>query len=294
MQYVTLPNGVKMPQLGYGVFQVSPEECERCVLDALKVGYRLIDTAQSYGNEEGVGAAIKKSGIPREELFITTKMWLEWYGYEKTFEAVQESMRKLQTDYLDLVLLHMPYADIYGTWRALEELYDQGKIRAIGISNFYADRMVDLATYARIKPMVNQLEMHPLNQQKEIRKWMDKYNIQIEAWAPIGQGKGNLITNPILNEIGQKYGKSSAQVMLRWHMQNGVIAIPKSSHIERMEENLNIFDFELSGEDMEKIAAMDTATTSFFMHDEPEAVEMFFRLIDEKKKQRAERENKTS
>lgn len=294
MQYVTLSNGVKMPQLGYGVFQVSPEECERCVLDALKVGYRLIDTAQSYGNEDGVGNAIVKSGIPREELFITTKIWLEWYGYEKTLGAVQESMRKLKTDYLDLVLLHMPYADIYGTWRALEELYDQGKIRAIGISNFYADRMVDLATYARIKPMVNQLEMHPLNQRKDIRKWMDKYNILLEAWAPIGQGKGNLITNPILNEIGQKYGKSSAQVMLRWHMQNGVVAIPKSSHIERMEENLNIFDFELSDKDMEAIDAMDTATTSFFMHDEPEAVEMLFRLIDEKKKQREQRENKTN
>lgn len=266
MEYVELNNGVKMPQLGYGVYQVTKDECERCVLDALSVGYRSIDTAQSYFNEEEVGSAIEKSGIDRKELFLTSKVWIEHFGYEECKKSVLESMEKLRTDYLDLMLLHQPFGDTYGAWRALEELYEAGKLRAIGISNHYVDRMVEFANFARIKPMVNQMEVHPLNQQTELKKWMDKYEIRLEAWAPFGEGRNGLFENEVLKKIGEKYGKTTAQVMLRWHIQRGVIVIPKSVHRERMIENFNIFDFTLSEDDMKQIAQLDTATSAFFSH----------------------------
>lgn len=283
MEYITLSNGVKMPILGYGVYQVTKEECERCVLDALKTGYRSIDTAQSYFNEEEVGSAIQKSGVAREDIFLTTKVWIEHYGYKEAKESVLESMRKLRTDYLDLCLLHQPFSDYYGAWRALEELYEAGKIRAIGISNFYPDRMVDIASFARIRPMVNQVEVHPFNQQKIAKEYMDKYGVQIEAWAPFGEGRGSLFENGTLREIGAKYGKTAAQVMLRWHIQRGVVVIPKSTHIERMEENRNVFDFSLSDEDMQTIAAMDKGESSFFSHYDPAMVEWFVKMVEERK-----------
>lgn len=285
MEYVTLSNGVKMPILGYGVYQVTKEECERCVLDALKVGYRHIDTAQSYFNEEEVGAAIMKSGVPREDIFLTTKVWIEHYGYEKAKASVSESLRKLKTDYLDLVLLHQPFSDAYGAWRALEELYDAGKIRAIGISNFYADRMVDFASFNRIKPMVNQMETHIFNQQKGLKEWADKYDIRLEAWAPFGEGRGGIFDNPVISQIGEKYGKTAAQIMLRWNIQRGVVVIPKSTHIERMEENFNVFDFTLSDADMNAISALDKNESSFFSHRDPSMVEWFVRMVEERKKQ---------
>ena len=285
MEYKVLSNGVKMPQLGYGVYQVTKEECERCVLDALRVGYRLIDTAQSYFNEEEVGSAIKKSGVPREEIFLTTKVWIENYGYDECKASIEESMRKLQTDYLDLLLLHQPFADYYGAWRALEEYYEAGKIRAIGISNFYPDRMIDIATFARIKPMINQVEIHPYHQQEESKKWHDKYGIQLEAWAPFGEGRGDMFTDPMLSEIGAKYGKTVAQVILRWHLQRGIVIIPKSVHYERMVENFNVFDFELSADDMEKIATLDKEQSAFFSHYDPNMVEWFGKMVEERKKQ---------
>ncbi len=285
MDYITLNNGVKMPQLGYGVYQVTKEECERCVLDALQVGYRSIDTAQSYFNEEEVGSALQKSGIPRKEIFLTTKVWIEHYGYEQAKASVMESMNKLQTDYLDLCLLHQPFSDYYGAWRALEELYREGKIRAIGVSNFYPDRLVDLASFADISPMVNQVETHPFNQQKTAKEYMDKYGVQIEAWAPFGEGRGGLFENEILKTIGAKYGKTSAQVMLRWHLQRGVIVIPKSVHIERMKENLDVFDFTLSDEDMKMISDMDKGESSFFSHYDPAMVEWFVKMVEERKAQ---------
>ncbi|MFR2233889.1 MAG: aldo/keto reductase [Lachnospiraceae bacterium] len=284
MQYVTLSNGVKMPILGYGVYQVTKDECERCVLDALKVGYRAIDTAQSYFNEEEVGSAIVKSGIPREEIFLTTKVWLEHYGYEEAKKSVKESMRKLKTDYIDLVLLHQPFSDAYGAYRALEELYEAGKIRAIGISNFYVDRMVDFASFNRIKPMVNQVETHIYNQQKELKEWADKYGIQLEAWAPFGEGRGGTFDNPAIVKLAEKYGKTPAQVMLRWHIQRGIVVIPKSTHIDRMEENFNVFDFTLSDEDMDAIAGLDKAQSSFFSHQDPKMVEWFVNIVEERKK----------
>lgn len=285
MEYVTLSNGVKMPILGYGVYQVTKEECERCVLDALKVGYRHIDTAQSYFNEEEVGAAIMKSGVPREDIFLTTKVWIEHYGYEKAKASVSESLRKLKTNYLDLVLLHQPFSDAYGAWRALEELYDAGKIRAIGISNFYADRMVDFASFNRIKPMVNQMETHIFNQQKGLKEWADKYDIRLEAWAPFGEGRGGIFDNPVISQIGEKYGKTAAQIMLRWNIQRGVVVIPKSTHIERMEENFDVFDFTLSDADMNAISALDKNESSFFSHRDPSMVEWFVRMVEERKKQ---------
>ena len=284
MEYVTLSNEVKMPILGYGVYQISKEECERCVLDALKVGYRHIDTAQAYFNEEEVGSAMKRSGVPREDIFLTTKVWIEHYGYENAKASVLESMQKLQTEYLDLVLLHQPFSDTYGAWRALEELYDEGRIRAIGISNFYTDRMIDFASFNRIKPMVNQMETHVFDQQKELKMWTDKYDIRLEAWAPFGEGRGDLFENEILKKIGAKYGKTAAQVMLRWNIQRGVIVIPKSTHIERMEENFNIFDFSLSDEDMNVIAGMDKNESSFFSHSDPKMVEWFVNMVDERRK----------
>ncbi len=284
MNSVTLYNGVSMPQLGYGVYQIPKSECERCVLDALDVGYRLIDTAQSYFNEEEVGSAIAKSGIAREDIFLTTKVWLEHYGYDAARASVLESMRKLQTDYLDLCLLHQPFNDVYGAYRALEDLYDEGKLRAIGVANFYPDRMVDIASFARIKPMVNQVECHPHDQQTNAKLWHEKYAIQTEAWAPLAEGRGNMFELPELKAIGEQYGKSTAQVILRWHMQRGVVAIPKTTHRERMEENFNIFDFELSKNDMSSIAALDKGESSFFSHTEPGMVEWFVKMVEERKK----------
>ena len=284
MEYVTLANGVRMPQLGYGVYQVTKEECERCVADALEVGYRHIDTAQSYFNEEEVGNAIRKSGISREELFVTTKVWIEHYGYEACRESVLESLRKLQLDYLDLVLLHQPFADYYGAWRALEDLYAEGKLRAIGVSNFYPDRLVDLCSFSRIRPMVNQVETHPYDRQKVAHEWMKKYDVIHEAWAPFGEGGGGLFADPVLERIGAKYGKTTAQVMLRWHLQRGIVVIPKSTHKERMAENLNVFDFMLSDEDMRQIDALDKEQSSFFSHTDPNMVEWFVKTVEERKK----------
>lgn len=274
-----------MPVLGYGVYQVSKEECKQCVLDALKAGYRSIDTAQSYFNEEEVGEALKESGISREEIFLTTKVWLEFYGYEAAKASVMESMRKLQVEYLDLVILHQPFGDTYGAWRALEKLYEEGKIRAIGISNFYVDCVVEFSGFNRIKPMINQMEAHIFNQQKELKEYADKYGIQLEAWAPFGEGRKGTFDNEIIKAIGDKYGKTNAQVMLRWHIQRGVVVIPKSTHYERMVENFNVFDFELSDEDMKAIEALDTAESSFFSHQDPAMVEWFLNMVEERKKQ---------
>lgn len=285
MEYVTLSNGVKMPVLGYGVYQVTKDECERCVLDALEVGYRSIDTAQSYFNEEEVGSAMKKSGIPREEIFLTSKVWVEHYGYEETKKSVEESLRKLQTDYLDLMLLHQPFNDYYGAYRALEDLYDEGKLKAIGVSNFYPDRLVDLASFTRIPPMVNQIETHVLNQRTEDHEWMGKYHVAHEAWAPFGEGRGGLFDNEVLKQIGGKYGKTAAQVMLRWNIQRGVIVLPKSTHRERMIQNLDVFDFALTEEDMNAIAGLDTKTSAFFSHYDPNMVEWFVKMVEERKKQ---------
>ena len=285
MEYVTLSNGVKMLILGYGVYQVTKDECERCVLDAQEVGYRSIDTAQSYFNEEEVGSAMKKSGIPREEIFLTSKVWVEHYGYEETRKSVEESLRKLQTDYLDLLLLHQPFNDYYGAYRALEDLYDEGKLRAIGVSNFYPDRLVDLASFARIPPMINQIETHVLNQRNEDHVWMEKYHIAHEAWAPFGEGREGLFDNEVLKQIGEKYGKTAAQVKLRWNIQRGVIVLPKSTHKERMIQNLDVFDFTLKEEDMSAIAGLDTKTSVFFSHYDPNMVEWFVKMVEERKKQ---------
>lgn len=283
MEYITLTNGIKMPILGYGVYQVTKDECERCVLDALKAGYRSIDTPQAYFNEEEVGCAIKKSGIARNEIFLTSKVWIENYGYESCKKSVEESLKKLQTDYLDLMLLHQPFSDYYGAWRALEDLYDQRKLRSIGISNFYPDRMVDIASFARICPMVNQVETHPFHQQTIAKKYMNKYGVQIEAWAPFGEGRGGLFENETLQEIGNQYGKTTAQVMLRWNIQRGVVVIPKSTHYERMKENIDVFDFSLTESDMEKISALDKAESSFFSHYDPAIVEWFVKMVEERK-----------
>ena len=254
------------------------------MLDALKTGYRHIDTAQAYFNEEEVGTAIKKSGVPREEIFITTKVWLEHFGYEKAKASVLESMHKLQTDYLDLVLLHQPFSDAYGAWRALEELYEEKKLRAIGISNFYADRMVEFASFNRIKPMVNQMETHIFNQQKNLKEWADKYGIRLEAWAPFGEGRKGTFDNPAILDIAKKHGKTSAQVMLRWNIQRGIIVIPKSTHIERMAENIDVFDFTLSDEDMETIAGLDKNESLFFSHQDPATVEWFVEMVEKRRR----------
>ena len=285
MEYVTLSNGVKMPILGYGVYQVTKDECERCVLDALDAGYRSIDTAQSYFNEEEVGSAIRKSGVPREEIFLTSKVWVEHYGYEEARKSVEESLRKLQTDYLDLMLLHQPFNDYYGAYRALEDMYQEGKLKAIGVSNFYPDRLVDLASFTKIPPMVNQIETHVLNQRPEDHAWMEKYKVAHEAWAPFGEGRGGLFENETLKDIGRKYGKTTAQVMLRWNIQRGVIVLPKSTHKERMVQNMDVFDFSLTQEDMGAIAALDTKTSAFFSHYDPNMVEWFVKMVEERKKQ---------
>ncbi len=283
MMHVELSNGVKMPQLGYGVYQVTQEECERCVRDALEVGYRHIDTAQSYFNEEQVGAAVAASGIDRSELFLTTKVWLEHYGEGATRASVEESLRKLKTDYIDLVLLHQPFGDAFGAWRDLVKLYEEGKVRAIGISNFYVDRMVEFCEFNDVKPMVNQMERHPLNQNTELQEWEAKYGIVPEAWAPFGEGRGGLFENDVLTKIGASHGKTTAQVMLRWNLQRGVVVIPKSVHRERMEENLDVFDFELTAEEMAQIAALDTKTSSFFSHADPNMIQWFAQIIEERK-----------
>lgn len=275
MKTVTLNNGVVMPRIGYGVYQVSPAECERCVSDALSVGYRMIDTAQAYHNEEGVGAAVKKSGIARDELFLVSKVWISNYGFDKAKASIDESLRKLGTDYIDLMLLHQPFCDRYGAYRALEAAYKEGKIRAIGVSNFYPDHFIDLASNVEIVPAVNQVETHVFDQQIEAQGYMKEFGTHTMAWAPLAEGRNNFFTNPVLENIGKKYGKSVAQVALRWLIQRDVIIIPKSVHVERMQQNLDIFDFELSQEDMAAIAALDTKQSLFFDHHAPEVVKMF-------------------
>ena len=273
MQYVTLANGVKMPILGYGVYQVSNEECERCVLDAISVGYRSIDTAQAYHNEEAVGSAIEKCGVPRDELFLTTKVWISNAGYERAKASIDASLKKLRTDYIDLLLIHQPFGDYYGTWRAMEEAYRAGKLRAIGVSNFYPDRLVDLCKFVDIKPMVNQVETHVFQQQTKAREWMDKYGVAHESWGPFAEGRKDFFTNAVLCEIGQKYQKSAAQVALRFLIQRGMIVIPKSTHKERMKENFEVFNFTLTESDMQKIAALDESESAFFSHYDPATVE---------------------
>lgn len=272
---IKLNNGVEMPQIGYGVYQVSPDECERCVSDALKVGYRMIDTAQAYNNEEGVGAAIAKCGIPRNELFIVSKIWISNYGYDKARKSIDESLRKLGTDHIDLMLLHQPYCDRYGAYRALEDAYKEGKLRAIGVSNLYPDHFIDLAENVEIIPAVNQVETHVFNQQTIARKYMEEFGTRVMSWSPLAEGRKNFFTNPVLEKIGQKYGKTVAQVALRWLTQLSIIIIPKSVHIERMEQNLDILDFTLSESDMSEIALLDTGKSLFFDHHDPETVKMF-------------------
>ena len=279
MEYVMLNNGVKMPKAGFGVFQIKDrEECVRVVLDAIEAGYRLIDTAQSYGNEEAVGEAIAKSPVPREELFITTKVWISNYGYEKAKASVEESLKKMQLDYLDLVLLHQPFNDYYGAYRALIDLYKEGKIKAIGVSNFYPDRLVDLVLCNDVKPAINQVEINPFHQQNKALEYNHKYGVQLEAWAPFAEGKNGIFTNETLIEIGNKYNKSVGQVILRWLVQRGIVPLAKTVRKERMLENINIFDFELSEEDMQTIASLNTDTSSFFSHSDPATVEMILGL----------------
>lgn len=279
MDYVTLNNGVKMPQLGYGVYQTPPEDTERCVLEAIEVGYRSIDTAQAYGNEEGVGNAIQKCGLPREDLFITTKIWISNAGYEKAKASIEESLRKLQTDYIDLLLIHQPFGDYYGTYRAMEEAYRAGKVRAIGVSNFYPDRYLDLAHFAEIKPAVNQVETHVFQQQKIAKEYLKKNGTQIMSWGPFAEGKNDYFNNPVLKAVAAAHGKSAAQVALRFLLQSDVVLIPKSVHKERMEENFNVFDFALTDEEMARIEALDTGKSLFFSHYDPQTVEWFMSIV---------------
>lgn len=278
MEYVTLRNGVKMPKLGYGVYQTPAEETERCVLEAVEAGYRSIDTAQAYGNEEGVGSALKKSGLPREEFFITTKVWISNAGYEKAKASIQESLTKLQTDYVDLLLVHQPFGDYYGTYRAMEEAHREGKARAIGVSNFYPDRFLDLHHFAEVKPVVNQVETHVFQQQKTAKEYMKKKGTQIMSWGPFAEGKNDYFNQPVLKEIGEKYGKSAAQTALRFLLQSDVVLIPKSTHKDRMEENINVFDFTLTEEEMKRIEALDSKESLFFSHYDPEIVEWFMSM----------------
>ncbi|MBD5137602.1 MAG: aldo/keto reductase [Lachnospiraceae bacterium] len=279
MDYVKLNNGVEMPQLGYGVYQVAPDEAERCVLDAISVGYRSIDTAQAYANEEGVGNAIEKCGVAREELFITTKVWITNAGYEKAKTSIEESLKKLKTDYIDLMLIHQPFNDYYGSYRAMEEAYKAGKIRAIGVSNFYPDRFIDIANFCEVVPAVNQVETHIFQQQKTAKEVMKKYGTQIESWGPFAEGKNDYFNNPVLKEIGAKYGKSTAQTALRFLLQSGVVVIPKSTHKERMEENFNVFDFTITEEEMKQIESLDTNQSLFFSHYDPDTVEWFMDIL---------------
>lgn len=270
MENIKLTNGVEMPLLGYGVFRVSPDECERCVSDALKVGYRMIDTAQAYGNEEGVGRVWRKSGIPREELFLVTKVWISNAGEEKAAASIDESLRKLDTDYIDLLLIHQAYGDVFGTWRAMEKAYRNGKVRAIGVSNFQAGRFFDFAHYADTKPMINQLQCNVLAQQNEIQTVLQETDTKTMAWGPLGgQGVDGIVQSELLAAIGQKYNKSAAQVALRWLIQRGIVAIPKSSHIERMQQNFDIFDFELTRDDMLQIATLNQSDAGFINFSDP-------------------------
>lgn len=284
MEYVKLNNGIEMPLISFGVYQIPKEDTKRCVLDAIKSGYRGIDTAQSYFNESEVGDAIVECGVPREELFITTKVWIDHYGYEECKASVEESLRKLKTDYLDLCLLHQLFSDYYGAYRALEELYAEGKIKAIGVSNFYPDRLTDICMFDRkVILAVNQVEVNPFNAQWCAQENMEKHGVKMEAWAPFGEGRNNLFTNEILVSIGKKYNKSSAQVMLRWLIQRGVIVACKSTHIERMQENINVFDFELTEEDMNSIKTLDTSNSLFFSHSDPNMVEWFDKIVKERR-----------
>lgn len=278
MTYVTLNNGVKMPQVGYGVYQVEPTEAERCVLDAISVGYRMIDTAQIYHNEEGVGNAIVKCGVPREELFIVTKVWISNAGEEKAYASILESLKKLQTVYVDLLLIHQPFGDYYGTYRAMERAYREGKTRAIGVSNFYPDRFIDIQAHVEVKPAVNQVETHVFNQQITAQEYMEKYGCRIMSWGPFAEGKNDFFNNETLAEIGRKYGKSVAQVALRYLLQRGVVLIPKSTHKERMKQNMDIFNFSLTEEDMAIIRQLDTKQSLFFSHYDPQTVEFITSL----------------
>ena len=273
-QTVTLNNGVRMPMLGYGVYQVSNEECERCVLDAISVGYRAIDTAQSYGNEEAVGSAVQRCGVPRDELFLTTKVWISNAGYEAAKDSIDRSLQKLKMDYIDLLLIHQPFGDYYGTYRAMEEAYKAGKLRAIGVSNFYPDRLIDLCQFVEVTPAVNQVETHVFQQQKTAHEYMEKYGVQHESWGPFAEGRKDFFSNPVLTEIGRKYGKSSAQTALRFLLQSNVVVIPKSTHKERMAQNIDVFDFTLSEADMEAIRKLDEGESLFFSHYDPATVEM--------------------
>ncbi len=275
MEYVTLNNGVKMPMLGYGVYRVEPGECERCVSDAIEVGYRLIDTAQAYNNEEGVGAAIAKSGVPREELFVTTKIWISNAGEEKAAVSIDESLKKLGSSYIDLVLIHQPFGDYYGTYRAMEKAYRAGKIRAIGVSNFYPDRYIDLVHFCEVIPAINQVETHLFHQQHVAAEYMKKHGTQIESWGPFAEGKKDLFNNPVLLKIGAKYNKTPAQVALRFLLQTGVVVIPKSAHKERMKENFEVFDFSLADKDMERLRLLDERESAFFSLYDPQTVEQF-------------------
>lgn len=283
METMKLYNGVKVPANGFGVYQVSKEDCKESVLTALKTGYRHIDTAQSYFNESEVGEALKESDVPRKEIFLTTKVWIDNYGEGKTYDSVVESLKKLQTDYLDLILLHQPVGDYYAAYRDLEKLYEEGKVRAIGVSNFYPDRLVDLCMFAKIKPMVNQIEVNVFNQQVEAKKWADKYGVVLEAWAPFAEGRNNMFHNEVLQAIGEKHNKSVAQVILRWLYQRGIVSLAKSVHEERIKENFDIYLFELDNDDMKKIEMLDTKTSSFFSHQDPGIIEWFGQLIQERR-----------
>ncbi len=280
---IELYNGISIPKVGFGVYQISKEECEKAVLNALEIGYRLIDTAQSYFNEEEVGSAIEKSGIPREEIFLTTKIWIDNYGYEKALKSVNESMQKLKVNYIDMILLHQPFGDYYGAYRALEELYRQGKVRAIGVSNFYPDRLSDICAFTDIPPQVNQVETNVFNQQRKAQVNMKDNNVQIEAWAPFGEGRNDMFNNPVLKNIAEKHDKSVAQVILRWLAQRDIITLAKSTKTERMRENFDIFDFTLSDDEMNEIQNLDTEKSLFFDHQTPEAVNMFQDLINKRK-----------
>lgn len=283
METMKLYNGVEVPANGFGVYQVSKEDCKESVLTALKTGYRHIDTAQSYFNESEVGEALKESDVPRKEIFLTTKVWIDNYGEGKTYDSVVESLKKLQTDYLDLILLHQPVGDYYAAYRDLEKLYEEGKVQAIGVSNFYPDRLVDLCMFAKIKPMVNQIEVNVFNQQVEAKKWADKYGVVLEAWAPFAEGRNNMFHNEVLQAIGEKHNKSVAQVILRWLYQRGIVSLAKSVHQERIKENFDIYSFELDNDDMKKIETLDTKTSSFFSHQDPGIIEWFGQLIQERR-----------
>lgn len=283
METMKLYNGVEVPANGFGVYQVSKEDCKESVLTALKTGYRHIDTAQSYFNESEVGEALKESDVPRKEIFLTTKVWIDNYGEGKTYDSVVESLKKLQTDYLDLILLHQPVGDYYAAYRDLEKLYEEGKVRAIGVSNFYPDRLVDLCMFTKIKPMVNQIEVNVFNQQVEAKKWADKYGVVLEAWAPFAEGRNNMFHNEVLQAIGEKHNKSVAQVILRWLYQRGIVSLAKSVHEERIKENFDIYLFELDNDDMKKIKTLDTKTSSFFSHQDPGIIEWFGQLIQERR-----------